>query len=102
MNDFIKKFKMTEDESLFLERLYYELKSHESLFKLICAELNQNESTNAKELILEYETAYKEIFAQFEMAKEYMLRKYLGDEVMMRPIQYIFDFINEEVQYWYE
>lgn len=101
-NAFIKSFKMTEVESLYLERIYYELKSHEGLLKLICAELNGNEQLNAKELISQYESTYKEIFTKFEMAKEYVLRSYLGDDIVTRPVQYILDFPNEEVKYWYE
>ena len=96
-NEFVVK--ITEEESLRVERAYYETKSYEGLLSILSRSLNEG-NPDAKELIKYYSDLYLSVKMESEMVHNMVMDKYL--EPSFDPIHYLFDFEKCEVHCWYE
>lgn len=81
----------TEDISL-VERLFYEYNSSKDLVGYLMQQDKVNE-----EYLQQYINITERRFVELELTKEGMDRKYRPENI--EPINYSFDFINEELVY---
>lgn len=95
MND--KKFRITKEESLLVERLFYIYKSEENFCRLLASELTSFDSPKKEDLLEKHAELCKESFVKLDYARDKVIESHLG--CIPNNISYIFDFSNREVIY---
>lgn len=89
-----KTFKLTEKDSMLIERLFYINKSYESLLSVISRKYFEENSSDYREMIEYYRSLYQKANIEFTYAKNTLLESLLG----FIPSYYKFDFYKQEVE----
>ena len=95
MND--KKFSITKEESLLVERLFYIYKSEENFCRLLANELMNCDSPKKEDLLEKHAGLCKKSFVELDYARDKVIKSHLG--CIPNNISYVFDFLNREVVY---
>ena len=91
----IVKLKPAEEETM--ERAFYEADSHERLMAVLCRNLNKEDSTYAKEVLMLCAEPCREALMKLKMAQDMVLSHYVGDSDARK--RYRFDIVRGEVQF---
>lgn len=90
-----KTLKLTEKDSMLIERLFYINKSYESLLSVISRKYFEENSSDYREMIEYYRSLYQKANIEFTYTKNTLLESLLG----FIPSYYKFDFYKQEVEY---
>lgn len=88
-----KTLKLTEKDSMLIERLFYTNKSYESLLSVLSRKYFEENSSDYREMIEYYRLLYQKANIEFTYAKNTLFESLLG----FIPSCYEFDFYKQEV-----
>ncbi len=94
-NDKIR-FKMTEEESLLLERYNYVWKSHQAYVSTLAGELARCENPEAKAMLEEEKDLCKRAYLDLLTAQTEVLRNHCPEGVQ-EGVHFFFDFRTQDV-----
>ena len=89
-----KTLKLTEKDSMLIERLFYINKSYESLLSVISRKYFEENSSDYCEMIEYYRSLYQKANIEFTYTKNTLFESLLG----FIPSYYKFDFYKQEVE----
>lgn len=92
------KFRINSNESLSVERDFYEYESDKALVSILAREFANNQNSDVKNMLSEYCTKCKKSFEKLALTQNMVIDEYI-DRTKYKNINFVFDFKNEEVKF---